>query len=445
MNNTNYNKQLVKRTRFFFACCLFLVMVLPTNTDAQQDIEGLSVETYYVSDDNDATDFSGLAVGSITYRVYLDLGEGCKLKRIFATENHAVKVESTANFFNHFDRGELFGFDINDGVLEEGTVPLDSWFGFGFASDEHFGILKTDDADGSVVGGANNDGGSESIAGGLLVNEDVSAGIPLTQQDGLMNSLGATTPVITVAGDSPASVFDTETIASSYITNSLQMVAGDAVIGQGEANMLLIAQFTTTGEISFELNVEIEKEDGETFLYVANDDILLPDEFLSPYLKFPGECGCQDPNFLEYDPGVVCDDGSCLTPIILGCMDTLACNYDPLVNFNVQELCCILPDNCEELDPDLICPGADVSESFEQGMGFVVFPNPFTEQLRVKSSGADRPSHFELYDAFGRKLISGSPSQQSEFSIDTSQLSAGLYLLKVYSGSETQEIRMVKN
>lgn len=42
--------------------------------------------------------------------------------------------------------------------------------------------------------------------------------------------------------------------------------------------------------------------------------------------------GCTDPGFVEYNPLAVTDDGSCLTPVILGCLDSTSFNYDPLAN-----------------------------------------------------------------------------------------------------------------
>ena len=40
----------------------------------------------------------------------------------------------------------------------------------------------------------------------------------------------------------------------------------------------------------------------------------------------------QDPLYLEYDANAQCDDGSCATLIVNGCMDSTACNYDATTN-----------------------------------------------------------------------------------------------------------------
>ena len=42
--------------------------------------------------------------------------------------------------------------------------------------------------------------------------------------------------------------------------------------------------------------------------------------------------GCMDEDYLEFDPAATASDSSCATLKILGCMDTIAFNYDSLAN-----------------------------------------------------------------------------------------------------------------
>ena len=127
---------------------------------AQSDIENVIVETYYISDDSDATDVTGggLPVGSVTYRVYLDLCQGCGLRAVYGDANHVFSITSTAPFFNHADRGRTFGHLLNNAALSEGTAPLDSYLSLGRGSSQRLAVTKQLDTDGSDVGGANNDG-----------------------------------------------------------------------------------------------------------------------------------------------------------------------------------------------------------------------------------------------------------------------------------------------
>ena len=42
--------------------------------------------------------------------------------------------------------------------------------------------------------------------------------------------------------------------------------------------------------------------------------------------------GCTDPGYVEYDPLAMVDDSSCVTPVVLGCLDSTMFNYDSLAN-----------------------------------------------------------------------------------------------------------------
>ncbi len=60
-----------------------------------------------------------------------------------------------------------------------------------------------------------------------------------------------------------------------------------------------------------------------------------------------GSCcidGCIDPLYLEYDASATCDDGSCLTLIVNGCTDATACNYN--ASANVDDGSCDIPNGC---------------------------------------------------------------------------------------------------
>ncbi len=364
---------------------LFCAMLSGLVTWAQSDIEGLVVETYYVSDANDATDTDGgsLITGSVTYRVFLDLAPGVKLRGFYANVNHPFVISSTTGFFNNEDRGEPYGFDIPSNRIDENTVALDSWLSFGKSSTEHWAVEKLADTDGSLVGGASSDGGSEAIPGGILVHQAPEAGIPLTQSDGLIAYSGQAQTNVIQTGDLLSTVFGEVNSPGPFSSTSFAFL-NDGVLGQTTDNKILIAQLTTTGELSFSINVRLIREDGTPISYVADGTVLEPGEAVSSYLTYPPQCGCTDPDYLEYNAAAGCDDGSCSTIVILGCNDPSACNYDPAVNLNVQELCCILPDNCVGLDVDLICPGAvSITEQIEEALS--IYPNPTAGALHIAS------------------------------------------------------------
>lgn len=279
-----------------------------------QGLEDIIVETYYVSDANDATDTNGgsLAEGSVTYRIFVDMTPGYELQAIYGNSNHEMFLATTTEFFNNADRGEQTGDVINDIRLDENTVALDSWLTLGAASDEHIGVPKALDTDGSIVGGANNDGGSAGIAGGLLANADAAAGIPLTTADGLI--LGAI-PSGVVAVGLDLTMFGDANDGPVFSSNGGAWSVLEGVQGPTADNIVLIAQITTTGEFSFELNIQLGTPDGSVIQYVAKNAI--DDEVEFAGLTFPavGVEGCTSESACNFDPAATSDDGSCLEPV----------------------------------------------------------------------------------------------------------------------------------
>jgi len=432
--------------RSFFLLSLF---ALGRTLSAQNEIEDIRVETYYVSDANDATDEVGgtLAVGSRTYRVFVDLGEGCSLLGMFADTNHVFTVQSTAPFFNNVDRGKTYGHQVNNNALDENTAALDSWLSFGAGSNQKYGVERSADPDGSIVGGANNDGGSAGIVGGLLVNTE-GGGIPLTEQDGLVPLNGGVLPPpgFFSQGDDPATVFADITESNAFVSNDLNIgCTAPGVAGPLGENVVLVAQLTTAGELSFELNLVILRPDGNTVRFVANDSILAEDEQGFSLLTFPPQCGCTDPSFLEFDPSAGCDDGSCTTEIIFGCMDTTACNFDANANFSVMQLCCYSLANCNGLDPALICPDVSVEDG-PAAPSIQVYPNPTRDQLTVQWSSSGKITRLILLDAVGRiSHTSNVSASLSTVMMDLTAVAPGSYTLLIQQDGATYARSVIRN
>ncbi|MBK7944234.1 MAG: hypothetical protein IPJ85_02495 [Flavobacteriales bacterium] len=216
--------------------------------------EGIIVETYYVADADDAADTDGgpgLVASAKTYRVYVDMLPGYKLVSVGGFPNHPLAISTTTSFFNNDDRGEAWGRDIPAQHLNKNTVAIDSWLSFGPASTQHWGVLKSDDTDGSIVGGPNNQSG-------LLVNNAVAAGIPLTTSDGLV-SLGTPPGTISSVGAAPE-CFDPEG-PNSYSNENFAYAILGGVTGPTESNRVLIGQFTTDGDLSFCFNLALRIPD----------------------------------------------------------------------------------------------------------------------------------------------------------------------------------------
>jgi hypothetical protein len=221
-----------------------------------QGLEQVIVETYYISNANDATVNSTggvLPVGSVTYRVFLDMLPDYIFQSAYGDPNHECRIETSTLFFNNEDRGAVhptFSFNYCD----DNTVMLDSWLSVGAACNGRFGVLKADDDGvGTVI---NSDG--------VLQNNDPLMGIPLTQQDGLLLTASSPEPVITVGIGNEITVFDAQNDGTNGPVFSTYNGAWASVNGSSGAdpaiNRVLLMQITTDGVFSFKLNVQIRNQ-----------------------------------------------------------------------------------------------------------------------------------------------------------------------------------------
>jgi len=239
-----------------------------------------------------------------------------------------------------------------------------------------------------------------------------------------------------------SSIFGSVKPGKVFQSNNAFLYATSGVSGViADSNQVLLAQLTTRGKIYFELNLTLNDSLGNTFTYVARNgaDSASPGVFLSPSLIYPPVCGCNDPNFMEYNPRFAClDSSACKTRIVLGCMDPLACNFDPTANVNVPQLCCY-PGLCADRDISVVCPQLGI-KSFALNPTFNLYPNPAKSELTVKfTAAANEQLSYALYNTLGeivwdtRKINPGT----NEVRTDLGDLPAGLYFFRLLSDSHS--------
>ncbi len=420
-------------------------------------LEKVIVERYYVSDANDATDITGggLPEGSVTYRIYVDLAPGTLLKSIFGDAQHPFTISSSEVFHNNASDGQSFAKDFLRNRYLENTVALDTWLTLGQTAKQgpntYYGVLKDQDTDGSFIGGNNNDGGSAAIASGLLINADPSCGLALTLADGMDTLNSAPTNwfsngVLDFLSGNDSTMFGSLVPNTSFYSESFSLSCSGVTGVIPDSNQVIIAQLTTMGEMTFQINLEVEYlvDDVPTiFHYVGTNEIANENEVYNPYLSYPYACGCNDPNYLEFDPTVICyEEGACATPVVLGCMDTLACNYDPDVNLNVSELCCY-PGWCNNRNIEEVCPQLK-GNSFD----FAVYPNPTNGNITLNViNGISSNLEYIVYNSYGVAMIQN-PIANAPLNyineIDLSGISPGIYQMKVLTSQGEQHKLFVK-
>ncbi|MFM7016097.1 MAG: Ig-like domain-containing protein [Bacteroidota bacterium] len=262
---------------------LFTLLLLNQIAFSQNGLEGVFVEKYYVSNIDDAkvTDGGYLKPGSTTYRIWVDMKPGYSLQAVYGVNGHPLKLATTTYFFNHATNGGCTANDVSRLKLAENTTMLDSWISVGAGSDADYGILKKEDTYNSFQN-----------QNGILKNDSPEAGLPLTKSDGLL--AGSPQRVVSFFGiDSTAlRIFnnstDTAAKGQAFITENGSWASFGGAFGLDTSNKVLIAQLTTDGQLSFELNIQLGTPYGSIENYYAKNpqgsELQIPD-LIYPLVK----------------------------------------------------------------------------------------------------------------------------------------------------------------
>lgn len=224
---------------------------------APSGLDSIYVEKYYISDVNDTSvnAIGGpLAIGSTTYRIYVDMAPGYKFEAAYGVDvqpvgtvnsgDHELRISTTTLFFNNNDRGATTPIYTKNNC-KSNTVMLDSWVSVGAACASYFGVTEGDD------NGVNNTVNQDLV----LQNNDPQCGQPLTTQDGLL--AGAPEQVTAVGITTELGVFDNVNAGPLFSTYNGSWASLNGSVGPTAANRILIAQITTDGQLCFQLNIQL--------------------------------------------------------------------------------------------------------------------------------------------------------------------------------------------
>jgi len=236
----------------------FLPLTLPlivatTAAHAQDAIDSMFVEVYHVEPPARQGDNP-----LVTYRIFVDLAPGHELQMVYGDERHKLRFWTSTAFENDTLAGAKFGHQIRKDRLNEGRAALDSYLTIGATDEGHLGVPREWDMDGSVLECP-----------------------PYPDRKRLRGLPGAPPPLCSTDGriaatDVPEAVdfrfasgylhkargFDIETTDGAYA------VLGGTP-GVTDRNVVLIAQLTTTGELSYMVNLQIETPEHTPVKYVA--------------------------------------------------------------------------------------------------------------------------------------------------------------------------------
>jgi len=251
---------------------LGLGLMVASSSVFSQGLDGIVVEKYYKANAADVANATAsgaatpLTENSVTYRVYVDLAAGYKFNLLFGTASKPLTVNTTTAFFNDPN----YGTAINPtaaatagGNIRKNTAMIDSWFTTGGAAGSKAGVLKSEDTDGTLA----------NVQGILANNPGGCFGLPIngaTGQDGFLPSSASTVITPNALGLGTALDVLDATNGGSILINAGSIAALGGVVGPTSSNMVLIGQFTTDGEFSFALNIQIQNiATGVSYDYVA--------------------------------------------------------------------------------------------------------------------------------------------------------------------------------
>lgn len=235
---------------------LFAQDLSTLSAEDKSALEGIIVEKYYTADVLDSLD-AKLPKGSVTYRIYADLKPNYFLQTIYGDTRHPLSIKTTTKFYNNPHCGALIGYNVHYLTLNDDNFAFDSWITINSASSQYAGVLLTEDTDGSVLKRRTFEKADGFTQGNLPMIKPFNLDI---------------------------NFFDNDTTASHFTTDNGAWAAFSGVrsgaSGPTADNKILIAQLTTDGVLSFDLNMQLGTPEGNFLKFVYKDAEPLEAEFL---------------------------------------------------------------------------------------------------------------------------------------------------------------------
>jgi hypothetical protein len=349
-----------------------------SKVSAQSGLEGIVVEKFYISNAADSIDAANngavhpLFVGSTTYRVYANLLPGYKVKTIFGTIEHPLEVETTTAFYNDPNYGFSTYQATSLNNTKKNTTLIDSYFTLGGVGSGLVGVLKSEDTDGSI-----------GNLQGILANTDTQMGLPITganSVDGLMPGTGNMLNILGITNE--LDIFD-QTAGSTFIVTDAALAVLSGVQGITPSNHILLGQFTTNGDLSFRLNLQIANASNVSKLYVADTPT-----------------------------------GSELTD------STLTYNSNPNGGVGIEET---MAESALSID-------------------YQVYPNPTSETFAIRQKGNMSQANYDysVTDLSGKTVLAGHSNSQVT-NVDATALQTGIYLVTMSQDGIVSTSKLIKN
>lgn len=226
--------------RIYRLSLLLLLWICALDLAAQTGVQGVIVEEVFTQpgnalegiDQNDSSIYT-------TYRVFIDLEEGYRLQAVFGNMEHPLVIRSTGNFYNYPEIGVTTGNMIDPRKMFTCDLKYDSFLTLNAVSNWYCGSPQITTKQLHKI---------ETDTLGVLAECEPT---PLQ--------------LIRIEADA----FKNNTVEGEFYTNDGCWAVLGGVVGPDPSNRILVAQITTNGELSFELNVQLGLPQGGAQQYVA--------------------------------------------------------------------------------------------------------------------------------------------------------------------------------
>lgn len=226
---------------------LFAQDLSTLSAEDKSALEGIIVEKYYTANALDSID-AKLPKGSVTYRIYADLKPNYFLQTIYGDTRHPLNIKTTTKFYNNRECGAVIGYNVYYLNLNNPNFAVDSWLTINSASSQYAGVMLSEDSNGSLLKNKKFEKADGFVSGNLPVIKPFNIDL---------------------------NFFDNDTTASHFTTDNGAWAAFSGIrcgaSGPTASNKILIAQLTTDGVISFDLNMQLGTPDGNSLRFVYKD------------------------------------------------------------------------------------------------------------------------------------------------------------------------------
>lgn len=360
---------------------------MSVKSSAQQGLESIIVEKYYIADAADSADAADngavypLRAGMVTYRVYADLLPNYSVIQMFGAPGHPLEINTTTAFFNDPNYGVPYyqGTSINN--TKKNTMMIDSYITIGSVSNGNpglMGVLKEEDTDGTI-----------GNLQGLLVNNIAPMTYAITGtdgRDGLMPGMPTALNVLGISGE--LDILD-QTAGDSIVINNGAIAALGGIAGVTAENRVMLGQFTTDGVFSFKLNVQLgTPQVGGSENYVAEN---------------PGASEFTDSTLIYVSE----------SDVIIDTTDTSTVMIHEVIAVN--------------------------------DWSAFAYPNPFTNEILLLNNSMNTAiMNVKVYDVLGQQILVDR-FYGNQMRIQTADWSNGVYMVHMTQAGKSRVLRLVKS